>query len=82
MDLENVKHFVPAATGCRVWNEPQTDRIRVSYRSDDSTTSTSWSLKRWTVQQAIIRCLRWAWGQHGKCSGELCPFADELSGAE
>lgn len=74
LDLEKAREFVVRRTGCRLWHEPQTDRIRGSYIVGEGKRITRSAAVQGDQGAAARWVLQWMWALHKDVAGEACPF--------
>lgn len=73
---EQASQMLPKIAGCNVSKDTTLHyRWKVSYANSSApySHSAAWNNKV-SKQQALFRCLRWAWTCHEAATGESCPY--------
>ena len=74
LHVDNAKPFLPGVPYCRMWHEPQTDRIRGSYKTKNAGLRTRSSAVAGDMDAACRWVLAWTWKVHTECRGGQCPY--------
>eukprot|EP00974_Lingulodinium_polyedra_P064515 6233248-Lingulodinium_polyedra.AAC.1 len=74
LNLESAKALRPPGSGCHLWHEITTDRIRIASTAGGHKRTFSAPVHG-NLHAAIVMVLQWGWKQHVEVGGDMPPKA-------